>query len=104
MNGRANGEVRSVGVTDSLEYSTDIVYQSLQVRLAAGARKNPDSSGFFKAFPAEPDRLAIEPFYPVALYRRAVSLGHEEPVLKLLGRLPEQGKKIGRKPLPLLEQ
>jgi hypothetical protein len=53
---------------------------------------------------AEANRLAKPAFEPVACGCRPDRFGYEYAIPELLSGLPDKGKKIGRKPLPLAEK
>jgi len=88
-----------------LEDSAEVIDQSLQGWFSAGnSRKDSHMPGHNQAMPTEPYRLTKSPFEPVACDRRPDCLRNENAIPELLGGLPDKGKKIGRKPLPLAKK
>jgi len=52
----------------------------------------------------EPERFTETPLDPIALTCAADRPGNKNTIAELLGRLPDKGKKIGRKTPPLVEE
>ena len=92
-------------MVELLEYPAEGINQSLQGWFRTGnSRKDSHVPGHRQAVQTETKRLTKPSFEPVACDRRPDFLRNENAIPELLGGLPDKGKKIGRKPLPLAEK
>jgi hypothetical protein len=92
-------------MAEFLEDPGEVINQSLQGWFGtANSRKDTHVSGHSQAVSAETKRLAKPPFESVARDRRPGCLRDENAIPELFRGLPDKGKKIGRKPLPLVEK
>jgi hypothetical protein len=92
-------------MAELLEDPAEVIDQSLQGWFSAvNSRKDSQVPGHSQVVPTETKRLTHPPFEPVACGRRPGCFRNENPILELLGWLPDKSKKIGRKPLPLVEK
>ena len=94
-----------VRAIDLLECSAKVIDQSLQGWFGAGnSRKDSNMPGHVQVVPTKTQRLPKPSFESVTCRRSPDCFRNENAILELLGGLPDQGKKIGRKPLPLAEK
>ena len=100
MSGYDISDGRSGLAADLLKDSTDILNQLLEFRFRfAGSGQNSYPPGGFETITTEPDSFAKTAFDSIALSGGAALSRNKNALLVLLGRLPDQGKKIGRKSL-----